>query len=141
MKNILGLLLILITQTSLSGQIEKYTTRKLDISPIVCEMPVTKEVNHHHVPYKFVDRGIKVRETEIEVRYFGPVPDGAKTAMNEVTRIVSELFPTNQKIIINLTYATLGTGTLAGASPESWYANFQNAPKLNAPYPVALAEK
>jgi hypothetical protein len=141
MRFIQCLCFLLITNCTLFGQIDDYKTKRLKLNPRICEIPTTQEVNHHHVPYIPRARNIDTRSTEVIVRYEGTVPQAAKTAMNEVTRIITELFPTEVPIIIQMRYTTLGTGTLAGASPTGWYSDFRNVPKFRAPYPVSLAEK
>ena len=124
------------------GQVLQYKTIKSLHQAPGCEFPVTDEINHHYVPYNYVDRGIKVRNTVVNVQYGTTVPSSAKTAMDEVVRIISELFPTDIPINIFLIFDDdLGEGTLASAGTIGWLENFPNAPKLNTLYPWALAEK
>lgn len=77
-----------------------------------------------------------------EVTYGASVPTIAKTAFERTTAILGNLFTSDRPISVLIQLGDdLENNTLAGASPGTYLRNFRAAPKANAWYPIALAEK
>jgi len=77
-----------------------------------------------------------------EVTYGANVPEIAKTSFERATAILGDLFTSSMLISVRLQIGEdLAANTLAGAFPGTYLRNFNAAPKANAWYPIALAEK
>lgn len=76
----------------------------------------------------------------IEVTYDGFSPE-AEAAFQYAVEIWESLIVSDVPIRVLARWAPLGTNVLGGASPGTYYTNFEEAPRKMVWYPVALAEK
>lgn len=76
----------------------------------------------------------------IEVEYQGFSPE-AKAAFESAVEIWESLLASDVTIHVLARWAPLGTNVLGGASPGTYIANFDGAPRAGVWYPVSLAEK
>lgn len=93
-------------------------------------------------PEEFVrwKNGARTKTATIQVNYNG-FTSQAQAAFQYAVDIWASLISSSQTITIDAYWQPLGSGILGGALYTSAYANFDGAQKLNAFYPVALAEK
>ncbi|MCK3683952.1 T9SS type A sorting domain-containing protein [Maribellus sp. YY47] len=80
-------------------------------------------------------------KSDIVVSYSG-FPDSVKVAFEYAVSIWESILESSVPIHIYVTWSgSLGVNTLASCGPETYYANFTNAPVPDCYYPVAVAEK
>lgn len=139
MKKYFLIVFIALISITAFGQGHNHKLKSYPGKMIYC--PGSDKVVHRHVPARKVSQ-LKMTDTEFNVVYNGAIPPAAKTAFEDgVLTILKNLIDTPVPINIALQWATFEGGTLAGASPGSYYSGFDNAPNPDEVYPVALAEK
>ncbi len=143
MKNIFTLLFLL-PSLLLFSQKEKTqaypTTLSHQHNGTVCSMgePMPGFV----IPAPAKSRDNNSAPVVFEVTYGASVPQIAKTSFERATAILGDLFTSPMPISVRLRAGDdLEANTLAGAFPGTYLRNFNAAPKANAWYPIALAEK
>ncbi len=78
---------------------------------------------------------------DIIVNYIS-FPDDAKNAFEYAVQIWETIIESDMPIRMDATWnSTMGTNTLGSCGPETYYADFKDAPLENRYYPVAIAEK
>lgn len=78
---------------------------------------------------------------DIIVNYIS-FPQDARDAFEYAVQIWETIIESDMPIHMNATWnSSMGTNTLGSCGPETYYANFKDAPIENRYYPVAIAEK
>lgn len=138
-------MLVFLTPVVLSGQVRNEgLMRKKTADATVCFMGVGDA--HTVVPAPEIYQRIKLSNgrvkatANIEVEYQGFSPE-AKAAFESAVEIWESLLVSEVTIHVLARWAPLGTNVLGGASPGTYYSNFDGAPRTGVWYPVALAEK
>lgn len=79
---------------------------------------------------------------DIVVTYSDNFPEEAKIALERAITIWESMIASDIPIHLRARWrSNLGTNVLASCGPETYYANFENAPFEGRYYPVAVAEK
>lgn len=102
----------------------------------------------HSVPHESKSQEESLQRTStgqgavFEVEYFGfdNFPE-ARDAFQHAVDIWSDLIDSPQPIRVRAQFSPLDPGVLGSAIPSTFIRNFDNAPKLNTWYAIALAEK
>ena len=91
-------------------------------------------------PADFLLKSVQ-QKSDIIMRLEG-FPEEAEAAMEYAVSIWESIIESDMPIHFYARWSsTLGTNTLASCGPETYYANFKNAPFKDYFYPVAIAEK
>ncbi len=119
---------------------EKNGVKSIQLPPPVCV--ASDEVHRTSVPppESFLLKSAAAK-SDIVVTYVG-FSDEAKAAVEHAVEIWETIIESEVPIRMKATWSsTMQTNTLASCGPETYYANFENAPLKNVYYPVAVAEK
>ncbi|MEN8247717.1 MAG: T9SS type A sorting domain-containing protein [Bacteroidota bacterium] len=130
-----------------------YAQSMREVKPLVKNEPVTiidygDEINYNtHIPFNgelnSVENAARLNELNnavFEVTYEG-FTSASRAAFQYAVDIWSTLLTSDVPIRIHARMENLGAGVLGQTSVTSYYANFDNAQKMNSYYAVCLAEK
>ncbi len=110
---------------------------------IICPAGDTPNAFHVLPPESFSGSNSRVSSSKkeiFEVEYIG-FSEEAKESFQYAVEIWESILKTDVKIRVQATWEPLGTGVLGSAGAATYLRNFENAPKPDTWYPVALAEK
>ncbi len=113
---------------------------KIQIPPTVCYASDREENSYIPPPPEFLLKSGAEKKSEIIVNY-SLFPPEAITAFEYAIGIWESIIESEIPINIQANWRKKDKNNLGSAGPTEFYSNFENAPRKNRFYPVAVAEK
>lgn len=118
----------------------KWRKQKIEIPPTICFASDKLEKSYVPPPKEFLLKSGDEKKSEIIVEY-SLFPDEAKVAFEYAVSIWESIIESDIPIHIQANWRSQDKNVLGSAGPAGYYSNFENAPRKNRFYPVAIAEK
>lgn len=138
-KVILSFLIFLSLSISLNAQ-NTWIKKKIQVPPPVCYASGKVEKSYIPPPKELFLKSGLGKKSNIIVDY-SLFPADAKKAFEFAVEIWETIIESDIPIHIQANWRMQDKNTLGSAGPSEYYADFENAPRKNRFYPVALAEK
>lgn len=134
------LLIIVLFASQFSTAQNNWKKQKLEIPLSICVASEELEKSYIPPPKEFLLKSGTEKKSEILVEY-SLFPDEAKIAFEYAVSIWESIIESDIPIHIRANWRSQDKNTLGSAGPAGYYSNFENAPRKNRFYPVAVAEK
>jgi hypothetical protein len=119
---------------------QNYRKRETEIPQVVCFGSHKTKKSFVPPPAEFLLKSGAEKKSDIIVSY-SLFPSEAKEAFEYAVSIWESLIESEVPIYVEARWRSMERGALGGASPNDYVANFENAPRKNYYYPIAVVEK
>lgn len=133
-------LLFILTFPLFASAQTNWQKMNLQVPPVVCYASDREENSYIPPPPEFLLKSGAEKKSEIIVSY-SLFPQEAIKAFEYAIGIWESIIESEIPINIQANWRLKDKNNLGSAGPTEFYANFENAPRKNRFYPVAVAEK
>lgn len=133
-------LILALTISTIAPAQNNWRKERIQIPPAICYSSGKVERSYIPPPPEFLLKSGAEKKSEIIVTY-SLFPTEAMQAFEFAVEIWETIIESEIPINVQANWRKLNKNTLGSAGPSEFLANFDNAPRKNRYYPVAVAEK